>query len=76
MFFLFFNFLTFYFYCVLRAFCNIGKTHRNKHFFGSEKQYFWSDYGFNGSFENRALPSLHGWSLKTTHTVPLSTQFV
>ena len=30
--------------------------------------------GFNGTYEHRALPSLHGGALKITFTVPLNTQ--
>ena len=28
--------------------------------------HYWSDKGFNGTFERRALPSLHGGSVKIT----------
>ncbi len=46
-----------------------GETHRNKHFSSQENDVLQQfDQGFKGTIINRALLSLHGWSLKITLT--------
>ena len=48
---------------------NNGEGHRNKHFSSQENDVLQQfDQGFKGTIINRALLSLHGWSLKITLT--------